>query len=73
MSFVATTQNITSAARLKNPVAVFVGGTSGIGQGMAEALNRHTKGNSHIILVGRSKEAAEDIMTKMKVDADQAR
>ncbi|KAF8999435.1 hypothetical protein BDQ17DRAFT_1328318 [Cyathus striatus] len=40
-------KNIASAATLKsaNPVAIFVGGTSGVGQGMAEAFNQHTKGN----------------------------
>ncbi|KAJ4475088.1 NAD(P)-binding protein [Lentinula aciculospora] len=44
------------------PCAVFVGGTSGIGQGMAEAFARHTKGNAHIILVGRNSSAAESII-----------
>ncbi|KAJ7919642.1 hypothetical protein B0H13DRAFT_1533882, partial [Mycena leptocephala] len=36
------------------PVALFV-----IGQGMVEALTRHTKGNIHIVLVGRNRTAAE--------------
>ncbi|KAJ6467045.1 hypothetical protein DFH09DRAFT_929905, partial [Mycena vulgaris] len=40
------------------PVAIFVGGKSGIGQGMAEAFARHTKGNAHIVLVGRNRAAA---------------
>ncbi|KAJ6496244.1 NAD(P)-binding protein [Mycena sanguinolenta] len=44
------------------PVAIFVGGTSGIGQGMAEAFARHTKGNAHIVLVGRNRAAAEAII-----------
>jgi hypothetical protein len=44
------------------PVAIFVGGTSGIGQGMAEAFARHTKGNAHIVLVGRNRAAAEAIL-----------
>ncbi|KAJ4466128.1 hypothetical protein C8J55DRAFT_538450 [Lentinula edodes] len=44
------------------PCAVFVGGTSGVGQGMAEAFARHTKGNAHIILIGRNSSAAESII-----------
>ncbi|KAJ7030698.1 NAD(P)-binding protein [Mycena alexandri] len=44
------------------PVAIFVGGTSGIGQGMAEAFARHTNGNAHIVLVGRNRAAAEAIL-----------
>ncbi|KAE9394643.1 NAD(P)-binding protein [Gymnopus androsaceus JB14] len=44
------------------PVAVFVGGTSGIGQGMAEAFARSTNGNAHIIIIGRNSSAAEAII-----------
>ncbi|KAF7314677.1 hypothetical protein MKEN_00941600 [Mycena kentingensis (nom. inval.)] len=44
------------------PVAIFVGGTSGIGQGMAQAFAQHTKGNASIILVGRNRAAAEGII-----------
>ncbi|KAE9394640.1 hypothetical protein BT96DRAFT_827369 [Gymnopus androsaceus JB14] len=44
------------------PVAVFVGGTSGIGRGIAEAFARHTKGNANIILVGRNRAAADEII-----------
>ena len=47
------------------PVAVFVGGTSGIGQGMAEVFASNTKGNSHIVIVGRSRDAAEKILASM--------
>ncbi|KAJ7762932.1 hypothetical protein B0H16DRAFT_1268746, partial [Mycena metata] len=36
------------------PVAVFAGGTSGVGQGMVEALARQTKGRAHIVLIGRN-------------------
>jgi NAD(P)-dependent dehydrogenase (short-subunit alcohol dehydrogenase family) len=46
------------------PVGIFVGGTSGIGQGIAEAFARHTKGNSHIVLVGRNRAAAEAIIAR---------
>ncbi|KAF8188967.1 hypothetical protein BJ912DRAFT_967523 [Pholiota molesta] len=45
------------------PVAVFVGGTSGIGQGLAEVFANNTKGNSHIIIVGRNRDAAERILS----------
>ncbi|KAJ7909772.1 hypothetical protein B0H13DRAFT_2330029 [Mycena leptocephala] len=44
------------------PVGIFVGGTSGIGQGIAEAFARHTKGNAHIVIVGRSAAAAAAIL-----------
>lgn len=44
------------------PVAVFVGGTSGIGQGMAEAFARTTNGDAHIIIIGRNRAAAEAII-----------
>ncbi|KAF9460993.1 hypothetical protein BDZ94DRAFT_1264641 [Collybia nuda] len=46
------------------PVAVFVGGTSGIGQGVAEAFARHTHGNAHIIIVGRNHAAAQSIIER---------
>ncbi|KAJ3738372.1 hypothetical protein DFH05DRAFT_1525824 [Lentinula detonsa] len=44
------------------PCAVFIGGTSGVGQGIAEAFIRHTKGNAHIIIIGRNSSAAESII-----------
>jgi len=47
------------------PLAVFVGGTSGIGEGMALTFAEHTKGNSNIVIVGRNKEAAEKIFSSM--------
>ena len=43
------------------PVAIFIGGTSGIGQAAAQALARHLKGNVHLVLVGRNRAAAEAI------------
>ncbi|KAF9255587.1 NAD-P-binding protein [Marasmius fiardii PR-910] len=46
------------------PVAIFVGGTSGIGQGMAEAFATHTQGNAHIVIVGRNKSAADEIISR---------
>jgi NAD(P)-dependent dehydrogenase (short-subunit alcohol dehydrogenase family) len=44
------------------PVAIFVGGTSGIGRATAEAFARYTNGNAHIILVGRNAAAAATIL-----------
>ncbi|OSX59803.1 hypothetical protein POSPLADRAFT_1048273 [Postia placenta MAD-698-R-SB12] len=47
------------------PVAIFVGGTSGIGQAVAEALARHTNGRVHLIIVGRNRAAAESIFATL--------
>lgn len=44
------------------PVAVFVGGTSGIGAGMARAFAKHRNGDAHIILIGRNRAAAEQVI-----------
>ena len=44
------------------PVAFFVGGTAGIGKAIAQAFARHTKGNAHIVIVGRSKASAESVI-----------
>ncbi|KZT56931.1 NAD(P)-binding protein [Calocera cornea HHB12733] len=44
------------------PVAMFVGGTSGVGQATAEGFAKYTNGDAHIIICGRSKEAAEKII-----------
>ena len=47
------------------PVAVFVGGTSGIGKAMVERFARFTNGNSSIIIVGRNRAAAETIFASI--------
>jgi NAD(P)-dependent dehydrogenase (short-subunit alcohol dehydrogenase family) len=41
------------------PIALFVGGTSGIGQATAQAFARSTNGETHIIICGRNRSAAE--------------
>ncbi|KAK7055384.1 hypothetical protein R3P38DRAFT_1354823 [Favolaschia claudopus] len=53
------------------PVAIFFGGTSGVGQAMAEALARQTKGHAHIIIIGRSKATAEKVLAGFPKPADQ--
>ncbi|EIN07651.1 NAD(P)-binding protein [Punctularia strigosozonata HHB-11173 SS5] len=47
------------------PTALFIGGTSGIGRGIVEAFARHTKGNVHIIICGRNREAADRIIASL--------
>ncbi|KAF9004319.1 hypothetical protein BDQ17DRAFT_1354932 [Cyathus striatus] len=47
----------------KSPVAIFVGGTAGIGEGMARAFAQYTNGNAHIIIVGRNQSAAESLIS----------
>jgi NAD(P)-dependent dehydrogenase (short-subunit alcohol dehydrogenase family) len=63
---ISTDINAGSVASSTNPahapVAVFVGGTSGIGQGMAEVFAEQTQGKSHIIIVGRNRASAERIL-----------
>ncbi|KAF8989426.1 hypothetical protein BDQ17DRAFT_1284127 [Cyathus striatus] len=44
------------------PVAVFVGGTAGIGEAMARAFARYTNGKAHIIIMGRNQTAADSII-----------
>ncbi|KAF6757648.1 hypothetical protein DFP72DRAFT_221112 [Ephemerocybe angulata] len=46
------------------PVAVFIGGTSGIGQGMVEAFARWRGGQAHIVVIGRNQDAATDILAR---------
>ena len=55
-------RNAAIVANLKGaPVGVFVGGTSGIGQGITEAFARWRDGNAHIIIVGRNEAAAKEM------------
>ncbi|KAG8822255.1 hypothetical protein FRC18_011068 [Serendipita sp. 400] len=68
-SFMPARQNIRAAtvdnATFKpstRPVGLFFGGTSGIGQAMAEQLAKQTNGRAHIILLGRNEEAANKII-----------
>ncbi|PVF95841.1 NAD(P)-binding protein [Serendipita vermifera] len=46
------------------PTAVFIGGTSGLGQSMAEIFAEKTGGKANIIIVGRDKAAADRIIAR---------
>lgn len=55
------------------PVGLFFGGTSGIGQAMAEQLAKQTNGRAQIILLGRNQTAAEKIIASFpKTEASTA-
>ncbi|PVG01540.1 NAD(P)-binding protein [Serendipita vermifera] len=70
MAFMLPSRSAIANARTSNalfkpaakPVGLFFGGTSGIGQAMAEQLARQTNGRAHIILLGRNQAAAEKII-----------
>ncbi|KAH9476303.1 Oxidoreductase [Psilocybe cubensis] len=47
------------------PVAVFVGGTSGIGEGMVRTFAENTGGKSNIVIVGRNRGAADRILDSL--------
>lgn len=52
------------------PTAVFIGGTSGIGQAMAELFAKQTNGRANIILIGRNKAPAEKIIASFPSPPD---
>ena len=52
------------------PVAVFVGGTAGIGAGMAKAFAQHRNGDAHIIIVGRNRQAAQQLIASFPKPAE---
>ncbi|KAF8173159.1 hypothetical protein K438DRAFT_1546090, partial [Mycena galopus ATCC 62051] len=54
------------------PVAVVIGGTSGVGQAMAEALAQQTNGRAHIIILGRNATAAAEILASFPKPSDGA-
>ncbi|KAI0776078.1 hypothetical protein BD413DRAFT_602576 [Trametes elegans] len=60
--------SVSSAAT--RPIGVFVGGTSGIGRGMARAFARHHKGNARLIIIGRNKAAADALIASLPAPAD---
>ena len=42
-----------------------MGGTAGIGAGMARAFAHHRNGDAHIIIIGRNRAAAEDLIASL--------
>jgi NAD(P)-dependent dehydrogenase (short-subunit alcohol dehydrogenase family) len=65
LSSIRATNAAFSHLKSPAPVAVFIGGTAGIGEAMARAFATHTKGNSNIVIVGRNKDAAETILSSL--------
>lgn len=61
----AVSANASWKPSYNEPVGVFIGGTSGVGQGMAEQFAKMTNGKAHMILVGRNRSAAERILDSM--------
>jgi NAD(P)-dependent dehydrogenase (short-subunit alcohol dehydrogenase family) len=47
------------------PTAVFIGGTSGCGRAMAEIFAAQTKGRANILILGRNKAAADEILASI--------
>ena len=47
------------------PVAVFIGGTSGVGEAMAHTFAQYTNGKARIAILGRNKEAGERILSEL--------
>lgn len=52
------------------PVLVVFGGTSGIGAGIVRAFARHTHGRIHIVILGRSEKAAEEVIASLPQHAE---
>ncbi|PBK80194.1 NAD(P)-binding protein [Armillaria gallica] len=47
------------------PVAVVVGGNSGIGEAIVKAIARYTEGKIHLIIISRNRTTAEKILTSL--------
>ncbi|KAF5358590.1 hypothetical protein D9758_007716 [Tetrapyrgos nigripes] len=47
------------------PVAIFIGGTAGIGEATVKALANYLHGNVHVILVGRTREPGERVLREL--------
>ncbi|KAI5892441.1 uncharacterized protein SCHCODRAFT_02701384 [Schizophyllum commune H4-8] len=62
--------NATATSSAKTPVGVFIGGTSGIGRRMAAAFARHMEGNARLIIIGRNKAAADELIASLPSPAN---
>ena len=49
----------------RTPVAVFVGGTSGVGEAMVQLMSRYNSGNVDLVIVGRNRAAAEKTFSSL--------
>ncbi|KAL1697053.1 hypothetical protein GGG16DRAFT_84682 [Schizophyllum commune] len=61
----ARAYNALEAPKIDDPVAVFVGGTNGIGRAMASAFAQHNNGRARIVIIGRSQEAADSLRASL--------
>jgi len=59
------TSHFASKADGSPPAAVFIGGTSGIGEAMVRAFADYTNGKANIAIIGRNKEAGERILSEL--------
>ncbi|KAG8929765.1 hypothetical protein FRC01_003793 [Tulasnella sp. 417] len=61
----AVRESNSSFSPVYRPTALFVGGTSGVGEATAKAFAKAVKGRAHIILCGRNKSRAEEIIAEL--------
>ena len=66
----ARAYNASEAPKIDDPVAVFVGGTNGIGRAMASAFAHHNNGRARIVIIGRSQQAAESLRASLPSPAN---
>ncbi|KAG8913218.1 hypothetical protein FRC00_002838 [Tulasnella sp. 408] len=64
-SLAAVRESNSSFSPEYRPTALFVGGTSGVGEATARALAKAVKGRAHIILCGRNRSRAEAIIAEL--------
>jgi NAD(P)-dependent dehydrogenase (short-subunit alcohol dehydrogenase family) len=61
----SNTSHFAAKAGDSPPVAVFIGGTSGIGEAMVRAFAQYTNGKASIAIIGRNKQAGERILSEL--------